>query len=233
MKHSIKNVRALSFDLDDTLYDNKPVINNALLELYNYLASQYPKFASNYDYDKFINTPLLLKTDQELITDFSKRRRLHIKQVINACGYKKLTAAAIEKAFSVFWRARQRVTLFPDTHQILLALSTNFPLVSISNGNACTKSIGIGQYFQYSISAADTGKPKPDKSMFLLACKKLQIQAEQLIHIGDSIHYDIEGAYQAGCRSIWLNQHREVVLNHQAEVVIKQLSELLDFDLSR
>lgn len=230
MKRIFKNVRALSFDLDDTLYDNKPVIKNAFLALYNYLLIQCPNIALNYDFLNFMESAKSIKSDPLIILDIDSLRRLHIKQILSDSGYQDKSDELTEKAFNVFWQARQQVTLYPEVHQILQDLSAKLPLVTISNGNACIKSIGIDQYFHYSINAADTGKPKPDKSMFLYACEKLQIEAEQLVHIGDSVNYDINGAYQAGCRSIWLNQHSEKIQNHPADAVIEQLSELLTME---
>ena len=226
---SIKNVRALSFDLDDTLYDNEPVIRNAFLALYNYLISHYPDIVTKYDFETFLLAAKTLKKQQPSITDLGKLRRIHIKQVLNDCGY---NSDVDEEAFNIFWRARQEVTLYPEVHEILKSLSEKLPMVTISNGNACIKSIGIDQYFQHSINAANTGKAKPDSSMFLLACEKLAIEPGQLIHIGDNIHYDIEGAYNAGCRSIWLNKHSEIAKDHKAEVVIEQLPELLTIDFN-
>jgi len=100
-------------------------------------------------------------------------------------------------------------------------------MVSISNGNACIKAIGIDRFFQTSIMVSDRYKPKPHNSMFLAACKNLAIQPQQLLHIGDCLEKDINGAHAAGCRSIWLNVHREVVNKTNADAVIEDLSDLL------
>jgi len=231
MQYSMENVKALSFDLDDTLYDNGPVIKNAFLELYNYLLSHYPKIINVYDFGAFISAAQTMKKSHPATADLSLLRRLHIQQVLKNSGYESLLKPdLVEEAFDIFWQARQKVTLYPEVHKILMALSAKLPMVTLSNGNACIKAIGIDQYFQYSISTSDTGKPKPDSSMFLLACEKLAIEPAQLVHIGDNINFDIKGAKNAGCRSIWLNQFSEDIQNHQADAMINQLSELLDFN---
>ena len=228
---TMKNVKALSFDLDDTLYDNVPVIKNAFLELYNYLIVNFPNVALNFNFDKFVKAAKLLKSSQPDNANLNQLRLLHIQKVLKTSGYDNTHRhAASEDAFNVFWQARQKVTLFPDVHKILKQLSENRPLVAISNGNASIKAIGIDQYFKFGISACDTGKPKPDSSMFLMACEKLKIEAEQLVHIGDNILHDVNGAKLAGCRSIWFNQHYEQENNHNADSVIEQLSDLLMYD---
>lgn len=223
------NVRALSFDLDDTLYNNKPVIRNAFLVLYNYLVDKYPRIVEHYDFNRFLLAAKNIREHQPSTANLTNLRRIHIQQVLTDSGY---DCAPDKKAFDVFWQARQKVTLYDGVHSLLETLSQQLPLVAISNGNACIKAIGIDQYFQYSISASDTGKPKPDSSMFLLACKKLEIQPVQLIHIGDDIHHDIDGAFNAGCRSIWFNGAMRSEKPHNANGVIEQLSQLLDINFN-
>ena len=101
-----KNVRALSFDLDDTLYDNKPVIRKAYLALYHYLLDHYPDIAINYNLDAFLRVAQQLR-EKNTSLDINQMRRVHIQHVINDCGYK-IDAGSnfTENAFQVFWRAR-------------------------------------------------------------------------------------------------------------------------------
>lgn len=47
---------------------------------------------------------------------------------------------------------------------------------------------------------------KPRKEIFLYALHKLGLNPDDVIHIGDSLTGDVEGAGQAGIRSIWLNR---------------------------
>lgn len=232
-QYSMDNVKALSFDLDDTLYDNGPVIKNAFLALYKFLLEQFPEIQNNYDFDAFITAAKAIKKSQPLNADLGSLRRQHINQVIKNSGYsKELSSDYTEQAFHVFWQARQQVTLYPNVIKLLEVLATKLPLVTISNGNACTKSIGISQFFQFSINAMETGKPKPDSSMFHLACEKLSIEPNQLVHIGDSLTLDVSAATLAGCRSVWFNPTSLKAENHKAEVVIEQLSELLSINFN-
>ena len=227
----IKNVRALSFDLDDTLYDNLPVIRNAFLALYNYLIEPYPGIMDKYDFNAFISAAKTLRKEQPFNANLNHLRRLHIQQVLSESGYRMdENSDLIERSFLVFWQARQQVTLYSDTLRVLEKLSEKLPLVAISNGNACIKSIGLNRFFNFSINAAATGKPKPDSSLFLLASEKLGIQPEQLIHIGDDLINDVGGADNAGCRSIWIAPKAANSTKHTATFVIERLSELLDIN---
>ncbi len=231
MSLSLRNVKGLSFDLDDTLYDNEPVIRNAFQELYDYLLNHYPDIRDHYSFEDFLRAAKTIKKTHSNEANLGKLRRMHIRQILARSGYPSdINSTQNKEAYAVFWQARQKVTLYPDAHPILKSLSSQLPLVSISNGNACTKSLGIDHYLQHSINAIDTGKAKPHPSMFLLACKQLAIEPEQLVHIGDNVDMDIVGATNAGCRSIWLNWHDHNMLNHNADLVINNLKALLDID---
>lgn len=224
------NIKAISFDLDDTLYDNQPVINRAFSKLYDHLVNRYPGIKQHYNLEQFIHAAMTMKHQLPLTADLSELRRMHIRQVLQSSGYSETHDE--EEAFKVFWRERQDVVLFPGVTHILEQLAMKKPLVAISNGNACIRQIGIGRYFQHSFSAADTGKPKPDKSLFLLACEKLDIETEQLLHIGDNLEKDVGGAIQAGCHAIWFNPSDKPADNHRADAVIHSLSQLLEIKFS-
>jgi len=231
MEMSLHNVKGLSFDLDDTFYDNEPVIRNAFKELYNYLNNHYPDIRDHYSFEGFLSAAKNIKKAHSKEADLGKLRRMHIRQILTTSGYpSEINSTQNKQAYTVFWQARQKVELYPDVHTVLKQLSSQLPLVSISNGNACTKTMGIDHYLQHSINAIDTGKAKPHPSMFLLACNKLAIEPEQLVHIGDNVDMDIAGAMNAGCRSIWLNWHDLDIPNHHASLVINNLKALLDID---
>ncbi|PCJ47684.1 MAG: hypothetical protein COA74_11160 [Gammaproteobacteria bacterium] len=222
---SFKSIKAISFDLDDTLYDNKPVIEQAYLELYQFLIQHFPAISKLFSFNEFKVSALVVKKNNPKVVDLNVMRRLHIQHVLTSsnCNY---SDSFIDTSFNTFWQARQKVVFFPEAKNVLASLEKQFPLVALSNGNACIKSMGIGQYFQFSVSPQDTGKAKPDPSMYLFACDKLDILPEQLLHIGDKLDSDIEGANNAGCRSIWFNLDKNNTEN-SADAVIVNLQELL------
>ena len=224
--NKIINIKALSFDLDDTLYDNKPVISKAYQLLYSYLEDNYPKVSDIFTFDRFVNSAITIKQEHPQIVDLNVIRRLHITATLAAAGYN-INSAMEDRAFEVFWLARQDITLFPEVNHVLTTLAKRFPMVAITNGNACIQRLNLDKFFQLSVSPIDTGEPKPHPSMFLYATDKLAIQPQELLHIGDSIDIDIVGANKAGCRSIWFNPKQLSNTHHVADGVIENLSELL------
>ena len=74
-----------------------------------------------------------------------------------------MTPALAEPAFEVFFDARQRVEFFDDALPALEFLSSRFPVVALSNGNADVQRVGIGRHFcaAFSVTHAGRGQARP------------------------------------------------------------------------
>lgn len=78
------------------------------------------------------------------------------------------------------------------------------------------------------IDSAVVGVAKPDAHIFALALEKLAVRPEHALHVGDSVHFDVEGAHAAGLRALHFDPHRlcrrtdhrhVAALTHVAELV--------------
>ncbi|WP_297638748.1 HAD family hydrolase [uncultured Clostridium sp.] len=73
------------------------------------------------------------------------------------------------------------------------------------------RSYGIDdKRFEFVISTSEYGFRKPDKRIFELALKKLNLQHNQVWYIGNSFRYDVIGAQNAKIFSIWFNKQNNV-----------------------
>ena len=98
--NKIINIKALSFDLDDTLYDNKPVISKAYRLLFSFLEDNYPKVSDFFSFESFINSAITIKQNHPQIVDLNVIRRLHIKATLDIAGYS-INSSMEEQAFEV------------------------------------------------------------------------------------------------------------------------------------
>lgn len=60
-------------------------------------------------------------------------------------------------------------------------------------------------------TSEDAKSYKPRKEIFELALKETGLNADEVIHIGDSISSDVKGASALGIRTLWLNRFDKVV----------------------
>ena len=221
-------LRAIALDLDDTLWPIWPTIRRAEQVLQDWLRPHAPRAAALCA-DREAATRIRQDVNARLAHlahDLSALRREAIRQVLREVGE---DTALADPAFEVFFAARQQVSLFDDALPALQRLAARYPLVAISNGNADVQRVGIGAYFQASVSARDCGVAKPDPRIFWAAAERLLVQPHELLHIGDDAALDVVGARRAGMPCIWLNRDRQDWAHPgEAPPTVSGLTELVD-----
>lgn len=198
-------VQALSFDLDDTLYDNVPVMIRAERAGFEFLRSHYPQTAAWSIADWAHRRSHLMLTNARLASDMTALRLATIEQGLLAAGVSAAEAAAgAEQGLAVFLRERNQVTIDPQVHQLLAELGQRYPLLALSNGNVNVQTIGLAQYFSLILQPSAQRRGKPHGDMFVAAQQHLpRLKAHEFLHIGDSPTADILGAQRAGWQSAW------------------------------
>lgn len=202
----MSSFKAISFDLDDTLYDNFPVISKAEKELQQFLISTAPECANLGPDFWWQHRNVCLSNQPELCHDVTALRLACMQAGIEQLGYSAAVAKdKAQQAFQFFLSHRNNLSVPKSVTSLLDKLKQKYPLVAISNGNVGIDEIGIGQYFQHSYFAGAGNLQKPENDMFIQACQQLNIKPSELLHIGDCTHADIYGAQSAGCQTIWVN----------------------------
>ena len=198
-------VKAITLDLDDTLWPVWPAIERAEKALENWLGHQAPMTAALFANPKARHDlrEQVARARPELKYNLSAMRREAIRLALNCSGEDPLLA---EPAFEVFFDERHRVTLFDDAIPGLEFLSSRFPLVAVSNGNADIQRIGLGRFFHASISAQQFGVGKPDPRIFHAAAGSVGVNPTDVLHVGDDCTLDVLGALNCGMQTVWVNR---------------------------
>ncbi len=198
-------VKALSFDLDDTLYGNQPFMLAAYEKMNAYFANILGK-QRIYDFSFWFHyRDQALKANPELKHDVAAVREQSYYLGLKSLGYSSAQAKKIATdAMVYFVEVRSDFNVPKQSHQLLADLAEKFPLVAISNGNVDTKAIGIDHYFDHIFHAGNGLKQKPDAHMFTLTAQKLNLKAEHILHVGDCGKADVQGAILAGYQTAWL-----------------------------
>ncbi|MEC4726168.1 HAD-IA family hydrolase [Shewanella sp. D64] len=199
-------IGAISFDLDDTLYDNRPIILRAEAELERFMHHAYPLTTQFKRVDWFAFKRNLLKGRPELCHDTGLARIVVLTQGLCHLGYS-IEEAEIgaRKGLNCFLKHRSDFTVSKPVLALLQALAQKYPLVGITNGNVDAERIGLDSLLDFVLSPGDGLRMKPAPDMFNIAIDRLNISATNLLHVGDSHSSDVMGARLAGCQSVWLN----------------------------
>ena len=87
---------------------------------------------------------------------------------------------------------------------------------------------GLSTYFEFAIFSSSTPYRKPHPSIFNAAISKLNLDAENILFVGDDLKTDVMGAQSVGMQTAWLNRDlSELVENITPHYQITSLSELL------
>ncbi len=198
-------IRAISLDLDDTLWPIWPTIERAEKALHTWLGQNAPATASQFTTPETLREirTHMVQHRPDLAHDMSGLRRESIRLALTRAGD---DPALAEPAFEVFFAERQNVTFFPDVLPALEFLAAHYPLVSLSNGNADLARVGLTRYFKGGLSAFAFGVAKPDARIFHAAADLAGVAAHEVLHVGDDTVLDVLGARKAGMQAAWVNR---------------------------
>ncbi|NJN45382.1 MAG: HAD family hydrolase [Candidatus Competibacteraceae bacterium] len=119
------------------------------------------------------------------------------------------------------------MVFFNEVLSVLEGLSQRYTLGALTNGNADIQLVGLDHVFDFAINAVAVGAAKPDPAMFQAACRYLDLPPEQILHVGDDPHHDVQGAAQVGLRTVWVNRtQRGWPGGQRADAEIQTLEEL-------
>ena len=199
-----QKIKVLSFDLDDTLWPCLPTILKAEQALYRWLSDHVPDVTQKYSMQQLREKRrVLLDATPELSHNLTKLRLHSFERLADEFGIRN---DWIESAFDIFYEARQDVTLFDDVQPVLDNLCNSYSLVSLTNGNANTIKTGVDHWFDFSLNSEMIGKMKSEPDIYQQVQKLTNVQACQMVHIGDDPVNDISGAKLAGALAIRLNR---------------------------
>ncbi|TBR44372.1 HAD family hydrolase [Marinomonas agarivorans] len=224
----------ITFDLDNTLWDVDPVIVRANHALYHWFEERLPGFNQHFSADELDKVKKeVVEESPHLKADISKLRIEMYRVALEQFGLPLVDAQRLAKeAFAFFHNWRQKVDLYPNTKDVLSLLAKQYRLAVITNGNAdvFSEHIGLGSVFEFAIRADQVGVAKPEAGIFYEAANQANLSIDNMIHVGDHPHDDVQGINVVGGRSIWFNRHgaRKWMLDwgKQPDSEVHSLSEL-------
>ncbi len=106
------------------------------------------------------------------------------------------------------------LAVFPDVSDVLQVLrAARYRIAVVSNWQCglqhfCTE-LGFGEAFDDVIVSAEVGYEKPDTEIFAEACRRVGVPPHRILHVGDSITDDVEGARAAGLQALLVRREQE------------------------
>jgi putative hydrolase of the HAD superfamily len=201
-------VRAICFDLDNTLWEIDPVLMRAERILTDWLRTRYPRIVERFSSEAMlVARQALLREEPHRAHDLTYLRRETLARAAGAVGYDPVTAGSIaQQAFDAWHAARNECQPYPDVIPALEWLGERFRLATLSNGNADLSRIGIAHHFEISLHASAVGCAKPDPRAYTALADALTLPPEDILFVGDEPQADVIGPRAAGMKTVWVNR---------------------------
>lgn len=200
-------IKLITFDLDNTLWDVMPVIIQAEKAMRAWIETRVTNYSAEITNE--VMTELrtsAIERNPKLIYNISDMRLLLLSQAIERCGIDAARAGELAKqAFAVFMRGRNAVTLYDGAELMLSELAKSYKLAALTNGNADISVMPIARYFAFSMSPEKVQARKPEPEIFAATLAQAGCRAPEVVHVGDHLSEDVDGAINAGWRAVWAN----------------------------
>ena len=208
-------LRAIFFDLDDTLYDQSFAHAHATR------AGQGLDVALrdvSFETYKARASALLEEIHPSVVAGhltFDSARTRRCELLADEFGGDRSLASAQAAAHINAYRAAERAV--PGAAEVLNTLKhAGYPLFIVSNNvrveqEAKLARLGFAHFFDALIVSGDHPFAKPDPRLFAVALGHAKVAPDHAVHVGDSLSSDVAGAHAAGIHAVWFNRHRRAV----------------------
>lgn len=211
-------LQAITFDLDDTLWDNQGVMRltedghyawlDEALVAWHGERGEAPeaRFIDRFPPDAFVARRRALAAAHPLRRgDFTWLRERALTELLADYGLGVDDAAHwAARAMERFMTLRHDVAPHPEADALLETLGRRYRLASITNGNVEIHRLPLGRHFPVAIAAGELLAPKPDPRPFLAALARLNATPSRALHVGDSWDEDILPARRLGMQAAWI-----------------------------
>ena len=197
---SPRRFRAVTLDLDDTLYDNPPVIARAEDLFMEYLTGRFSALRS-FSWQQYGDIrSWLYELDPLLHCDVSLARLEIVRKALLIHGASESEAAeGAAEALSWFVKVRSDFRVPEKSIETVRKIAAGIPTAALTNGNVDYTVIGLRGIFRTVVRSGRDVPPKPHRAMFDEAARRLGVRTSEILHVGDDPVTDIRGAVNAGC----------------------------------
>lgn len=223
-------IRAIGFDLDNTLFDHRKAATRALELLveekgWNYasstsVGSEWHRLEDLYFAQYVAGTLTLIE-----------HRRARMRNFLTSTD-----ALIEERNLDALWDDYLRHysnswIAYPDVMSVLGNLKeSGYKLAVLTNGQQAQQeaklaAMGMTDLFEVVLAIGTVDALKPDRRAFEHLCRVFECDAAEVVFVGDDLDYDVRASINAGLKGVWLNRD-ELVAPEGIETQIRSLTDL-------
>jgi L-ribulose-5-phosphate 4-epimerase len=228
-------IKAVIFDLDNTLYDYDSVQKIALKKTHQAFNRHDP-----ISYNSFVKLYNSSREEihKELIgTAAAHNRALYFQRMIEK-RKNTFKPSVIVHLFQTYWDSiLEHMKLKKGVLKALEYCKENGIKVAVASDMTAIiqlkkiAQLGIEKLIDVMVTSEEAGSEKPHSIMFLSTLHKLDVRADETFMVGDNIIADIKGANYVGMKTALLNKGKTGTAKlklEQPDYIIREIDEIID-----
>lgn len=221
-------IKAIVFDLDDTLYPQEVPFTKAIKKVFPQLIKE--ELTDFFKLFRTISDELYEQTKQKNGITKSEMTTLRLTKAIEESFDLQVTESLIAFFESEYNRQLNQIRLSDSLKEVLQKLAEKYKLGIITNGYIQRQELKIEVLKVRDIISPENilisekiGIEKPDRRIFDQMAKVLVCEPRELLYIGDNYKNDIVGAKRAGWHAWWFNHHQRRIPEEIIEIPDKEI----------
>lgn len=213
MTSTLSSIKAVLFDLDDTLFDHLYSTRQGLVAV----CEAYPGLQQRSldalfaDYTRLLDEVHLRVLQGSLTIDEARRERFRRFFQLHAPETEDLLNVIEHAAMLHRERYQASRQVVAGAIPLLEHLHERVKIAVVTNNIVAEqieklRHLKLEHLIDELVTSEETGFIKPDPRIFHVALERLACRAEEVVMVGDSWKSDVLGAQKAGIRAIWLNR---------------------------
>ena len=227
---SLKDIKTIFFDLDNTLFDHVRAEQATLIDLLDSKPELFAKVNREdflRTYDK--NNTILWKQMADGEVSPAELKILRFKMTFEELSLTPIDYPMFSEKYLTIYL--EQAFVVSNAVEILDYLKPKYSLGILSNGfpkvqESKLSRLNMQSYFEYKIYSEDIGVAKPYPGIFSEAERKANSKPFETVYIGDSYENDIVGAKNFGWQAIFFNPKKTSENNSLADFEISDLKEI-------
>uniref|UniRef100_A0A452GSA6 Uncharacterized protein n=1 Tax=Gopherus agassizii TaxID=38772 RepID=A0A452GSA6_9SAUR len=217
----LQGVKAVFFDLDNTLVDTAAAGRRAIEEVINILQSKHQcdEGEAHMICNK-VQEKLLKECHDPAKVCITDLRISHWEEAIQETKGGEANRNLAAECYFLWKTTRlQHLTLTEETRSMLTELRKMVRLLLLTNGDKLTQrekieACACQPYFDAIVVGGEQKEEKPAPSIFHHCCDLLGVQPWDCVMVGDSLDTDIQGGLNAGLKAtVWINKTMTMPVN--------------------
>jgi putative hydrolase of the HAD superfamily len=230
-RHRKGRIRAVLFDLDDTLLDTRNSMEAALAATCDLALDSSSGLTQEGIREAYYAVSEELRWQQEAgCLSFTTERAMDLHRWREIAMRCEVAPAYADTLSAHYYGCRLRnYRLFPDVPERLPQLLNCFQLALMTNGQSDLQRkkiavVALDRWIPRAYISSEVGARKPDPRFFCHALAELGCEPHVAVMVGDSLPHDIAGAAALGIRTVWVNrQGQEPLADVKPDATVQDL----------